>query len=73
MIFLLFLFNDPLYAAHIYSPSFLTFALTEFTAAIFISGLLVYWLRELALFRPNTLPPKTNCLVKIMYAGFGHN
>lgn len=73
MIFLLFLFNDPLYAAHIYKPSFLTFALTEFTSAIFISALLVYWLRELALFRPNLAPAKSNCLVKIIHAGLGQN
>lgn len=71
---MLFLFNDPLYAAHIYTPSFVTFALTEFTSAIFISGLLVYWLRELALFRPRLLPPtKSNCITKIVHAGLGKN
>jgi len=54
--FLLFLFNDPLYPVHIYQPSFLTFALTEFCSALFISALLIYWLRELAGFRPQKAP-----------------
>lgn len=51
LISLLFLFNDPWYPVHIYSPSFLTFAGTEMTNALFVAGLLIYWLRELAGYR----------------------
>lgn len=54
LIMLLFLFNDPFYPAHIYKPSFMTFASTEMTSAMFVTSLLIYWLRELAGFKPET-------------------
>ena len=73
LIFFLFLFNDPLYSAHIYSPSFITFALTEFLQAIFIGALLIYWLRELSMFRPRLLPPNTNCIVKMSSGCLGQS
>ena len=51
LISLLFLFNDPWYPVHIYSPSFMTFAATELLSALFMAGLLIFWLRELAGFQ----------------------
>ena len=71
--FLLFLFNDPLYMAHIYSPSFLTYALTELTASLFISAMLMFWLRELAEMRPAKPDPKWGCLKKACYGCNGYN
>ena len=69
MAFLLFLFNDPVYVAHIYAPSFASFAFTEFITAVFFAGILTYWLRELATFRPAKADPKWNCLKKAVFAG----
>ena len=51
LISLLFFFNDPWYPVHIYSPSFMSFAGTELTSALFMAGLMVFWLRELAGFQ----------------------
>ena len=71
--FLLFLFNDPLYMAHVYSPSFLTYALTELSSALFISGMLMFWLRELADMRPSKPDPKWGCFKKCVFGCHGYN
>ena len=68
MAFILFIFNDPLYVAHIYAPSFLTFALTELGTSLFISGTLVFWLRELASFAPRQAPESWGKLKKLVFA-----
>ena len=73
MVFLLFFFNDPMYPMHIYQPSFMTFALTEFTSALFISGLLIFWLREIAGFKPKKADPKWSCIKKAIFASQGVN
>ena len=73
LIFLLFLFNDPFYPVHIYQPSFMTYAITELAAAVFISGLLIYWLRELAGFRPKQVLPDWGCIQRTVYACQGVN
>mmetsp|Transcript_3813 Transcript_3813/g.4396 ORF Transcript_3813/g.4396 Transcript_3813/m.4396 type:complete len:233 (+) Transcript_3813:231-929(+) len=73
MVFLLFMFNDPWYPWHVYKPSFLTFAFTEFTNSIFYAALLTFWLRELAGFRPQKAKAEWNCLQKTVYTGQGVN
>ena len=72
--FMLFLFNDPIYPIHILSPSFLTFAMTEFTQSLFIATLLVYWLREVSIYRIERQPQRSHCFVKVIYRTMGsHN
>ena len=73
MVFLLFLFNDPLYTLHVFEPSFITFAITEFFSALFMSALLIYWLRELAGFKPQEVPKNANCLKKLVLSSQGWN
>lgn len=62
LVLLLLFFNGPFYAIHLVSPSLFTFVLTEVQSALFIASLLVYWLRELALYRPETAPENSSCL-----------
>ena len=73
MIFTLFLFNDPFYVVHVYMPSFMTFAFTEFVQSIFIAGILIYWLRELGGFRPRAAPADWGCIKKAVFASQGVN
>ena len=56
------MFNDPWYPWHVYRPSFLTFAFTEFVSSIFYTAILTFWLRELAGFRPAKAKPEWNCI-----------
>jgi Wnt-binding factor required for Wnt secretion len=49
---MLFLFNDPWYIVHILSPTIFTSILNELQMCIFMAGLLVFWLREIARFSP---------------------
>ena len=51
----------------------MTFALTEFVQAIFISSLLIFWLRELAGFRPVRAPGDWGCIKKTVFASQGVN
>ena len=51
----------------------MTFAFTEFTSALFIAGLLIFWLRELAGFRPKKAAKEWNCIKKAVYASQGLN
>ena len=73
LILTLFCFNDPLYPVHIYSPSFMTYALTELSGAIFIASLLIYWLREFAAFRPRSIPADWGCIKRTVFACQGVN
>ena len=59
--------------AHIYSPSFLTYALTELSLALFISAILMFWLRELSDMRPTNSDPKWGCFRKLIFACQGYN
>lgn len=70
---LLLLFNDPFYAIHLFRPSFFSFIFTELTSAMFIGGLLAYWLRELANFRPQNAPEDSNCFTKLIFVSLGNN
>lgn len=68
LIALLFFFNDPWYPVHIYSPSFMSFAATELTSALFMAGLMIYWLRELAGFKASRDEPKNlGCVKKMVF------
>lgn len=51
----------------------MTFAFTEFASALFISGLLIYWLRELAGARPEKTPKDWGCIKKSVFASQGRN
>ena len=66
LIFLLFLFNDPFYPVHIYSPSFMTFAGTELMSALFMAGLMIFWLRELAGFKVSN-ENSLGCIKKMVF------
>jgi len=46
MTFLLFLFNDPVFMIHIYSPSIFTFFISELFTAAFLCALMIFWLVE---------------------------
>jgi len=48
MLFLLFIFNDPFYPVHVYDPKFITFAISEFQTSLFVAGMLIFWLRDVA-------------------------
>ena len=73
MTFLLFLFNDPIYPVHIYAPSFTTYALTELASALFISGILIFWLRELTVFRPTKPQEDWGKVKKLIFTSQGLN
>ena len=70
---LLLLFNDPIYMAHLYYPSFATYAITELCSALFVSGILVYWLRELAGYRPRKAEANWSSLKKLIFTCSGVN
>lgn len=70
---LLLLFNDPIYMAHLYYPSFATFAITELCSSLFVSGLLVFWLRELAGYRPRKAEANWSSLKKLIFTCSGVN
>ena len=71
--FFLLFFNDPIYLAHIYKPSFVSFAFTEFASSIFVAALLIYWLRELAGFRQSRAAREWCCLKKAVFTAQGVN
>ena len=59
--------------AHIYRPSFMTYAVTELTYALFVSGMLMFWLRELADMRPSQPDPSWGCLKRLVFSCQGYN
>jgi len=71
LLFFLFMFNDPLYTLHIYKPSFYTYALSELTVALFVSALLVYWIRDLAKFRKKKAPKNANKFGRLIHTSTG--
>lgn len=50
--FLLFLFNNPWYLVQIYSPSTIAFTFSALQTSMFVAGVLVFWLKDLAKFQP---------------------
>ena len=73
LLFLLLQFDDPYYYAHVYKPSFFTYAITEFGIAIFVSGLLVFWIRDIARYRNKKLDDGASKAQKFIYKSMGMN
>lgn len=62
LLFLLFLFNDPFYPVHVYDPKFITFAISEFQTSLFIAGMLIFWLRDVARHKNPRLPANASAV-----------
>ena len=73
LLFLLCIFNDPFYAIHLYDPSFITFAISEFQTSLFLAGMLVYWLRSAALVKNPKLPQNAAAILKFYHRQNGHS
>jgi hypothetical protein len=67
LLFLLFLFNDPWYPLHIYQPSLLTLTASELQISMFAAGLLVFWIRDVARYRPKRAPKEANLFGRYMH------
>lgn len=48
-------FNDPWYFIHYRNPNFWTYVIAEFNTALFVAGLMVFWLRDIARHRNKEL------------------
>ena len=55
LLFLLFCFDDPGYKLHVDDPEFITYFISEFGIALFIAGMMVYWIRDIAQHRAKKL------------------
>ena len=73
LLFLLFLFNDPFYPVHVYDPRFLTFALSEFQTSLFIAGMLIFWLRDVARHKNPDIPANASRVQKFLHQQQGYN
>jgi len=73
LLFLLFLFNDPWYAAHIYQPSVLTLTLSELQISMFAAGLLIYWIRDVARYRTERAPRTAGVFAKYLHKSTSDN
>ena len=51
----------------------MTYAVTELTYALFVSGMLMFWLRELADMRPSQPDPSWGCLKRLVFSCQGYN
>jgi hypothetical protein len=71
--FMLFLFNDPWYTLHVYTPSFFTFVLSELQIAMFIAALMVYWIRDLARYKKKMNSQNLNAVGKLVSYSLGDN
>ena len=73
LLFLLFLFNDPFYAVHVYDPKFITFAISEFQTSLFIAGMLVFWLRDVARHKNPEISPDASAVEKFFHKNQGYS
>jgi len=73
LLFLLFQFNDPWYFLHVKNPNFYTYAVAEFGTALFVSGLLIFWLRDAARHRNPKLEHGSGKLQKFLHKSMGMN
>ena len=55
-------FNDPWYFIHYRNPNFFTYVIAEVSTAMFVAGLMMFWLRDLARRRNKTLEPNATKL-----------
>ena len=67
------LFNDPFYLVHIYSPSVMSFALSELQIALFVAGLMVYWIRDLAKYRKKIITKEHNVIGRLVWYSTGES
>ena len=72
LLFLLLLFNDPFYPVHVYQPGFLTFAASEFQTSLFIAGMLIFWLRDVARHENPALAKKASRAEKFLHQRQGY-
>lgn len=57
MLILLLTFNDPWYFFHIKNPSFATYFIGEVGTAMFVAGILVFWLVDIARHKEPEISP----------------
>ena len=66
-------FDDPWYWAHVRNPSFFTYAVAEFGTALFVAGLLIFWLRDIARHRSPEPDAGATKLQKFLHRSMGMN
>ena len=64
-------FNDPWFYTHVYAPSFFTYVISEFGTAIFVSALLIFWLRDIARYRLPRLEKDASKLQRFFFKSMG--
>ena len=63
--FCLILFNDPLYVLSVMVPTLATYILNSVFTSIFVSALLIFWLRQLMNYTKEILP-RDNVFIKAL-------
>ena len=66
-------FNDPWYFLHYRNPNFFTYVIAETSTAMFVAGLMIFWLRDLARQRSKTLEPNATKMQKFLHESMGYN
>ena len=66
-------FNDPWYFIHYKNPNFWTYVIAEFNTALFVAGLMIFWLRDIARHRNKELEQNANKLQKFFHESMGYN
>ena len=66
-------FNDPWYFIHYRNPNFWTYAIAEFNTALFVAGLMIFWLRDIARHRTKNLEPNATKIQKFFHESMGYN
>ena len=73
MLILLLTFNDPWYFLHIKNPSFATYFIGEVGTAMFVAGMLVFWLVDIARHKEPELSPDATKLQKFVHKSMTFN
>ena len=66
-------FDDPWYFIHYSNPNFWTYAIAEFNTALFVAGLMLFWLRDIARHRSKNLEPNATKLQKFFHESMGYH
>ena len=66
-------FDDPGYYFHVQRPGFLSYFLYEFGIAAFTSGLLIFWLRDVARHRSKELEEGATKMQKFLHRSMGRS
>lgn len=67
LLWLLLCFDDPSYKFHVEDPNFFTYFISEFGISLFIAGLLMYWVRDIARYRADELAPNQSKMQKFLH------